>query len=38
MKKSNKELYVGEWKNNQREGWGKVYNMLGQMVQDGEFI
>lgn len=29
MKKSNKELYVGEWKNNQREGWGKVYNMLG---------
>lgn len=29
MKKANKEVYVGCWKNGQRSGWGKLYNSMG---------
>ena len=38
MKKSNREVYVGCWKNNQRNGWGKVYGSLGKLIQNGEFL
>ena len=38
MKKSNREVYVGCWRNGQRNGWGKVYSPLGKMIQNGEFL
>lgn len=38
MKKANKEIYIGCWKNNQRWGWGKVYDPEGNLHQNGEFI
>lgn len=38
MKKSNKEVYIGCWKNNQRSGWGKVYDPNGYLTHNGEFI
>jgi hypothetical protein len=37
MKKASKEIYLGEWKKDRRNGWGKVYNPLGDMVYDGNF-
>ena len=38
MKKSNKEVYIGCWKNNQRWGWGKLYNTEGELDKNGEFV
>ena len=35
MKKYNKEVYIGLWKNNQRHGWGKIYSPEGKMVENG---
>ena len=37
MKKSTKEIYLGEWVNNKRQGWGKVFNYNGEMIFDGDF-
>ena len=37
MKKENKELYIGCWKNNERNGWGRIYNGPGELVESGDF-
>ena len=37
MKKATKEIYLGEWVNNKRQGWGKVFNYNGEMIFDGDF-
>ena len=37
MKKATKEVYLGEWNKNQRQGWGKVFNHAGQLTFDGNF-
>ena len=35
MKKFNKEVYVGEWRNNQRQGWGKVFSAEKKIIENG---
>ena len=37
MKNASKEVYVGGWKNNQKQGWGKAYDGTGRLAQKGEF-
>ena len=32
MKKSTKEVYIGSWKENQRNGWGRVYDYQGRQA------
>ena len=29
MKKEGKEIYIGCWKNNVRNGWGRIYRESG---------
>ena len=37
MKMEEKELYIGCWKENKRNGWGRVYNDYGELVESGDF-
>ena len=37
MKKENKETYIGCWRENQRNGWGRIYSNEGSLTTNGEF-
>ncbi len=37
MKKHSKEVYLGEWFQGRRNGWGKVFDSSGSLTFDGEF-
>ena len=37
MKKEDRELYVGCWRNNKRNGWGRIYDGKGELVESGHF-
>ena len=37
MKKASGEVYVGEWAEGRREGWGKVFGPGAALQMDGTF-
>ena len=37
MKKATGEIYVGEWAQGRREGWGKVFGPGAALSMDGTF-
>jgi hypothetical protein len=37
MKMPKGDIYVGEWSNGERSGWGKLFDEHGKLSLDGNF-